>query len=423
MKLWQFTDLHLHVRENPAELDTRPNHTALPQSEAIIDACLAAFLAEPGCDALLLTGDLTQSGHPLEHQMMIEKLRRVQAAGKRVIAITASHDYKTIGKENCHELRSFYTEFGPNDAIALYNEGHAFVVQLEPGLRLLCANDHSRDRPPLWLPWAVEQINRAKEAGERIFGMTHLPSLSPAPAYSLIEPRAVINAGNPETVYALADAGMRFMLTGHSHIHNIAPIVTPEGNPFWDINTSALVGWPGKFRQLEIESDRVHVTSKEIPRIPAFGNLSTRDFLQRTYDVVLNNIFDGWERDYDLFARSVGTGINPERVYKLKPLLKPFGKVVPRITLGGLGTLLACRRHIPGSARGLRLRDVILDGMRCMYAGEEHRGPETDLGKAFMAYGRRLQFLGKKLGIDDVPAFMLSLVYDDSPDDEITIYL
>ena len=123
MKLWQFTDLHLHVREDPAQLDTSPNQTALPQSEAIIDACLAAFVAEPGCDTLLLSGDLTQSGHPLEHRLMIEKLRRVQAAGKRVIAITASHDYKTVGQENCHLLREMYEEFGPNDAIACYSGG------------------------------------------------------------------------------------------------------------------------------------------------------------------------------------------------------------------------------------------------------------------------------------------------------------
>ena len=129
-KLWQLTDLHLCVRENPEELRFGPGQTALAQSEAIIDACLAAFLAEPGCDTLLLSGDLTQTGHPDEHRAMVEKLRRVQEAGKRVIAITASHDYNTVGKKNCHLLREMYAEFGPNDAIALYGEGIGFVVML-----------------------------------------------------------------------------------------------------------------------------------------------------------------------------------------------------------------------------------------------------------------------------------------------------
>jgi len=420
LNLWQFTDLHLHVRENPEELDKRPNQTALAQSEAIIDACLAAFLAEPDCGTLLLTGDLTQTGHPFEHSRMVEKLRRVQAAGKRVIAITASHDYNTIGKENCHQLRGMYAEFGPDDAIALYEEGIGFVVMLEPGLRLLCINDHGRDRPPKWLPWAVEQIQQAKAAGDRIIGMTHLPSLPPSPVYPLIEPRSLLQG---ETVRALANAGLRFMLTGHSHMHNIAPVVTPEGNPYWDINTSALVGWPGEFRKLGLEGSSVRITSCGIPHIPAFGDMGTKEFLQKTFDVVLRNIFDGWENDYELFARSIGTGIDPARVYKLKFFLKPLGKPANRITLGGVGRLLCCRRHIPAEARGLLLRDVLLEGMRNIYAGTEPYGPETGLGKAFMAFGRRLGFLGKKLGIADLPAFLLSLVYDDSPDHEITILL
>ena len=418
MKLWHFTDLHLYVRENPAELDLHPNQTALAQSEEIIDACLAAFLAEPDCGILLLSGDLTQTGHPEEHRRMAEKLRGVQARGKRVIAITASHDYKTEGIEACGKLRRLYAEFGPDGALARYDDGQAFVVQLAPGLRLLCANDHGRDRPALWLPWAVEQIRQAKAAGERIFGMTHLPSLPPSPIYPLLEPNSVLCG---ETVRLLANAGLRFMLTGHSHIHNIHSMVTPEGNPYWDVNTSALVGWPGKFRQLEIEGSQVHITSKGIPHIPAFGQLSAREFLQRTFDVVLQNIFEGWTRDYDLFARSIGTGISSARVYKLKRCLKPLGKVVPRLTLGGVGNLLACR--IPPEARKARLREVLIEGMRNIYAGEESYGPETALGKAFLAYGRRLKFLKKKLGITDVPAFMLSLLYDDTPDDEAAIAL
>ena len=434
LKLWQFTDLHLHVRGNPEELDARPNQTALAQSNDIIDACLAAFLDEPGCDTLLLSGDLTQVGHPEEHSEMVAKLRRVQPAGKRVIAITASHDYKTVGRENCHALREMYAEFGPNDAIASYEDGIGFVVELEPGihpnesadssgtpgLRLLCLNDHGRDRPPLWLPWALEQIQLAREAGDFIFGMTHLPSLPPSPVYAAIEPRAVLGR---DAIHALADAGLPFMLTGHSHIHNIAPIVTPAGNSYWDVNTSALVGYPGKFRQLEIENGRVRITSREIPHIPAFGGLGTREFLRRTFDVVLDNMFDGWDHDYDLFARSIGTGINPAPIYKMKPLLWPLGKVMCRITLGGLGRLLACGRQIPGEVRKLSLRDTVTQAMRGIYAGEEPHGPETGIGKAFLAYGRRLRFLGKKLGTDDLAAFLLSLVYDDSPDDEAVIPL
>jgi hypothetical protein len=226
----------------------------------------------------------------------------------------------------------------------------------------------------------------------------------------------------PENARALADAGLPFMLTGHSHMHNIAPTVTPTGNHYWDINTSALVGWPGKFRELQIENDIVHITSREIPYTPAFGELSARKFLQESFDVVLRNIFDGWEHDYDLFVRSIGMGsINPAPLYKLKWILKPAGKIVCKITLGALGWLLLCR--VPKEARKILLCEMLIEGLRNIYAGEEPYGSETGVGKAMLAYGKRLRFLGKRLGIAGFPAFLLSLVYDDSPDDEVTIPL
>ena len=241
IKLWHFTDLHLHVRENPEELDSKPNVTAVLQSNDIIDACLAAFLAEPDCNTLLISGDVTQHGHPLEMQEIKKKLEAVQAAGKRVIAITASHDLKTEGEDYGPQLRKLFARFGPDDAIAMNENGMAFVVELEPGLRLLCVHDHEERgiSPPPWLPWALEQVEAAKAAGDHIFGMTHRPSLPPTPIYPLLFSDGLV-MDHQNTTRALANAGLPFMLTGHAHMQNIAPIVTPEGAPYWDVNTSEI---------------------------------------------------------------------------------------------------------------------------------------------------------------------------------------
>jgi len=56
-------------------------------------------------------------------------------------------------------------------------------------------------------------------------------------------------------------------------------------------------------------------------------------------------------------------------------------------------------------------------------SGEEPYGPGTDIGKAFMACGKRLQRLGNKLGKEVFAAFWLSLVYDPISDDEVEIVL
>ena len=420
LKLWQFTDLHLHLRENPEELDTRPNQTALMQGNDIIDACLTAFLAEPDCDILLISGDLTQHGHPVELREIIRKLEAVQAAGKRVIVITASHDLKTGGDAYAGELRRMFAQFGPDDAIASFDDGQAFVVELEPGLRLLCIHDHDRTSPPAWLDWALEQVKEAKAAGDNIFGMTHLPSLPPTPIYPLLSSDGLL-ADYQNTTRALSNAGLPFMLTGHSHMHNIAPIVTPEGTSYWDINTSALIGYPGKFRQLEIEDGRVHITSREIPHIPAFGELTTKDFLRQAFESVLRNLFYGMEHDFGLFCESLDRMIPPDPLIPYRRYVRWAGKFLNRLTLGRMGRLMGGFLKIPKGARKLLLRDVIIEVMCNCCSGEEPYGPETDVGKAFMAYGKRLRRLGRKLGKEDFAAWWLSLVYDPVDDDEVDI--
>jgi len=423
LKLWHFTDPHLHLREHPEELDARPNVTALMQSEAILDASLAAFLDEPGCDILLISGDLTQHGYPLELREMLRKLRMVQAAGKRVVVITASHDLKTEGEAYADELREFFAEFGLSEAIASFDDGQAFVVRLAPNIRILCIHDHDRMSLPPWLGWALEQLKAAKAAGDYIFGMTHLPSLPPTPIYLLLAKDGLI-PGYPDTVYALADAGLPFMLTGHAHMHNIAYIYTPQGNPYWDINTSALVGFPGKFRELQFEDGRVRVTSRDIPHIPAFGTLSARNYLKETLETVWRNLFYGMEHDFDLFYESLDRMIPPDPLVKYKKYIRHVGKFFnKRLTLGKLGRLLLCRHKIPKSVRKLLLRDVIIELMGNIASGEEPYGPDTDIGKAFMAYGRRLQGIGSKRGIADFAAWWLSLVYDPASDDEVEIPL
>ena len=424
LKLWHFTDLHLHVRANPGELDTKPNVTAVLQSNDIIDACLAAFLAESDCDTLLIGGDLTQHGHPLELQGILEKLRAVQSANKRVIVITASHDLKTMGEDSGPALRKIFAEFGPDDAIAINDNGMAFVVELEPGLRLLCIHDHEERNisPPPWLPWALEQVEQAKAAGDYIFGMTHRPSLPPTPIYPALSSDGLV-MDYENTACALADAGLPFMLTGHAHMHNIAPIITPAGNPYWDINTSALVGWPGKFRVLEIEGDRVRITSREIPHIPAFGELTAREFLRKTFETVHRNLFYGMEHDFALFCESLDRMISPDPLIPYKRYVRWAGKFMNKLTLRRLSRLMGGFMDIPKAARKVLLRDVIIEIMCNTASGEEPYGPGTDIGKAFMAYGKRLRRLGNKLGKADFGAYWLSLVWDPVDDDEAEIVL
>jgi len=129
LKLWLFADTHLYHREAPPEEAPVGDQKTRLESGPMLDAALADFVAQPDCDILLLAGDITCNGHAEEHRALIGKLRRVQEAGKRVILITATHDYQLAernernetglaplehpeGKVFRHELRGLYDEFG-----------------------------------------------------------------------------------------------------------------------------------------------------------------------------------------------------------------------------------------------------------------------------------------------------------------------
>ncbi|MDR2524972.1 MAG: metallophosphoesterase [Oscillospiraceae bacterium] len=451
LKLWLFTDTHLFLRDPMPVQAPRTDQKCMLESAAILDAALAEFLDAPDCDILLLAGDLTCDGHAAEHRGMLERLHRVQAAGKRVLAITATHDCDQAkrGERNetglpplehpeskvfREELPGLYYAFGARDAIARCEaDGFSYVAQLAPGYRLLCLNDDGNGRgfcgfDENVMAWILAQIEDARAAGDYIFGMTHHPSLPPSPIYPIISKRDMLGDWE-ECTRTLANAGLRCLFTGHSHMLNIAPIVTPEGSPYWDINTSALCGYPGAYRVIELEDNLLRVRTQAIRDFAGEKNgLSARAYLQRHFDYLLRSIIESAANDIALLSRhAVGFSVAPEKVLKMKIPITLAGKFANKITAGGLGTLLLCRRKIPKEARPLLVKELFLEFVRNIFAGEESYSRETPVGQAVLAVAKRLEPILRKplakIGVTDLPAFMLSLIYDDSPDHWVEIDL
>jgi len=450
LKLWLFTDTHLYCREAEPEKEPGADQKTLLESGPILDAALADFLAQPDCGILLIAGDITCNGHADEHRALIEKLRGVQQAGKRVILITATHDYGLAkiaeknelpplehpeGKVYRHEMRGLYDEFGFRDAIAHYDadDGLSYVAQLAPGYRLLCLNDDGNgrsfcgyDEPQM--EWIFAQIERAKADGEILLGMTHHPTLPPSPIYPLFSSRDMLGDWKNAT-RRLADAGLRVMFTGHTHMLNIADMTTPDGNQYWDVNTSSLVGYPGVFRVIELEGRRVKVTTRAIEDFDwDRGGLSVREYLKKHFDYLLRSIIESAANDIDKLADHAG-GFSVEKatIYKLRLPITVAGKIVNKITLGGVGSLLLCRRKAPKDVRRHSMKELFLELIRNIYGGEEHYSPETPIGQSLLAFAGRAQcFLKKKLAggpMENLVDFLASLIYDPTPDDYLEIDL
>lgn len=72
--------------------------------------------------------------------------------------------------------------------------------------------------------------------------------------------------GDREEVAAkLADAGLRYMFVGHSHIQRIDTFVSPSGNPITEVNIGSLCGYPAPIVNVTVTDDnRLHIVTEHL---------------------------------------------------------------------------------------------------------------------------------------------------------------
>ncbi len=444
-KFYLVTDTHIYNTEKLG-FANRYDQQCVNESAAIIEASFDMLAAKTDSDIVLIAGDLTNNGERASHELMLEKLYKLKGAGKRVIVITATHDYGLLGvDENGNstepdpnyasrtELRELYKDFGYDEAIAEHEKSMSYVVQLAPGYRLLCLNDDGNGRSfcgydEPHLNWILAQIETAKRDGQFIFAMTHHPVVPPTPVYPLMSERDMLGAYK-KTSQILADAGLRFIFTGHTHMQNIGFIETEKGNRLYDINTGSLVGCPAPIRAVTIDNENMNITTEHIETFDwDFGGKDMITYMSDHFDELLVKIFDSMAFDFDEFCSLAG-GFSMERktAEKLKVPITLIGKIMQRFTLGKAGTLLCCRGKIDKSVRGRLIKDLIVECVRNIWRGNEHYSLDTPEGAAIYALMKRLNpLIGSKvksLGIDSLPDFVLSLIYDETPDTEAALPL
>ncbi|MDR1805281.1 MAG: metallophosphoesterase [Clostridium sp.] len=464
------TDTH-YYNAQALGLRTDRQQKTLNESGAILDAALDIFIGRKDCDVLLIAGDVSCNGERESHEELINKLRRVQAAGKRVLLITSTHDFEQqsnarrlaqgqkIGEAHTvtgefnpgmtlrDELPVLYHEFGFSDALSVFDE-LSYCAQIAPGLRALMLNDdgghyHAQtpgaptDKPrddngiqltadghllcgysAEQLDWILGQIEQAHRDGEAIFAVTHHPLLPPFPLYPTISKRDML--GDYERLREiLPDAGLRVIFTGHTHVHNIGHYTSAAGNSITDINTAALCGYPAPLRFCSYEDGVLDVHTECVERFVYDGKELGLDFLRDEFDRLLNDVIYSAAHDFDGFVSACrGLGLPPEKLGGHRLLVKAAGLFLEKATLGTLSRLLLC--PIPKEARKVRLGGLITEALRNIFAGTEKYSPETPVGAAAQRLAGRLQkLIGKHLKgtiAEDLPALFASLLYDDSPD-------
>jgi 3',5'-cyclic AMP phosphodiesterase CpdA len=101
-------------------------------------------------DILLVPGDITKDGEKIDHQAMAGFFDKLRSQGIRVYVMPGNHDINNakakryagdkdypVVMTSRTDFETIYANFGYKSAIARDPNSLSYVVQLQPGLRLL----------------------------------------------------------------------------------------------------------------------------------------------------------------------------------------------------------------------------------------------------------------------------------------------
>ncbi len=356
------TDLHYYSSKNG--VDTKSYNYAdsksqilMKDSPAVLTTAFAQMAKDSESNIILIGGDTTSNAEFSSHEEFINLCRALKATGKRVYTITATHDFHGDGKTNDYngdepvrvdcarreDLYEMYREFGMDEALSVHKESMSYVVQLDEGYRLLALNDDMNLKGASGFSddqfmWAALQIKDARENGQTLITMTHHPLIAPSEFYAIIGKNDMMGEHQLRREQ-LADLGLGFIFTGHSHVHDISYLFSERGNPLYTISTASPVGYPGYYRKVTIdpEADTLDVKTVRADEegVLSFNGKALPQHLEDQFFGMIRNVINAAATDIDDLAEKVQAfSVKKKLIYKIGWLIKPFAKLLCSLKIG-----------------------------------------------------------------------------------------
>ena len=328
-KISMVADLH-HFSETLADegqayhLRESSDQKCLKESGAIIDSAFEK-IADSDCDLVVIAGDMSNDGERVSHAEVHAKMQKL-AEKKKIFVIFSTHDWCCDGNSRRYEgdqifydvptmtppeLRELYKDFGESDAYDTYiNEigAASYAVKLD-GVRFIGLNDDKNGNGCAGycdehFEWILKQVKDGKANGETVIMMEHHLVV---PNISLLINGGQIIADRIERSEALADAGLDFVIVGHSHMQRTTTYTSKNGNSFTQINVGALCGHPSPITNLTIEDDKYTIDVDHIDKFTYHGVEYTREYTtEHTKDLLLGMLKAGMN-DKDEFLLRVNS--------------------------------------------------------------------------------------------------------------------
>ncbi len=274
-------------------------------SPEITDAALAnlAKQAKNGeIEFLLISGDLTRNSEIAGHKELAEKLAKFEEeTGIEVYVTNGNHDINNSramyydgeelinGKKHPElrddlvtspdEFEEIYKNFGFSAEDGYYSRYKAkgensegslsYAIDVSDDYRLITIDSqrYSADNTDegtdehltsgqvsdKLLAWAVAECEKAQKDGKTIIGMTHTNVIPHFDTEVDILDQFVLY-GWEKVADALAAAGMHYIVSGHTHMQEVASHITDSGETITDIVASSILSYPNMYRTIELNT-------------------------------------------------------------------------------------------------------------------------------------------------------------------------
>ncbi len=280
-KMTVASDLHYNEAASAASLVSKRNSVSEDYFHASADgsmpaeslAIITAFFEkakQENSDYLLIGGDLADGGIKTTHEAIVAMLKDFEATtGKKVFVVPGNHDLYKISSQ---EFVSLYNDFGYGEAIAKDSGSNSYVVELKGNYRLLVIDstdpgESEHGMTAERVAWIKAQCEKAKKDGKYLVAAMHHNFIDRISAAAFIHKGdAVGNSLGLGDV--LADNGVKYLFTGHSHNQDVSAFQSSAGNTMYEVVTGSLTVYPVPYRVVSFGT-QVNIETKTVDKIDA----------------------------------------------------------------------------------------------------------------------------------------------------------
>ncbi|MCH5198717.1 MAG: metallophosphoesterase [Oscillospiraceae bacterium] len=412
---------------------------ALRNSAEILRSFFDIILEDEKTDAVLITGDLVNSGDRVSHEDFISELKTLTNAGKRVFVTTATHDYCGMGDDEnfftavkyfddhtepalCvrkSELNSLYYDFGPRQSDSVHEESGSYSLKLFEGVRLIAINDNGNGRSHCGLfddgfMWLENEIDNAGKNGEEVLLAVHHPVIPPWDIYARAAEFEMFG-GYKRISELMCKKGVRVIFTGHTHVQNIRKFTDEQGRYFYDVSTSAAVSAAGCMRKVNLDISKKICDIKSV-RINSISGVDTEG--QSVFDYIYHLNFTGAlekalplaKSDFNAFLNGV-EGVLPADKLKAHPVIvKTAVKKAEKLKLSSLAKFgkkyNGLSREEISALNGKKALPVLFEIAKHIFAGNAPYSPDTAEYKILYGVVKRAEKIAKTLHISAIDNFI-----------------